>query len=91
MESVAARPTSITEVARKHRMVTGACDAAKPGMGEVAFGLTNSLTQPVCWKHRFPQKILQCTISNDNPDDDLTNSNLGLAGVVTHHDVLAHM
>ena len=84
---VAGRPTSIAECVRKAAARVGACDASGDGMGGVVFDVT-SPTAPICWRARFPPDVAEALVSWTNPGGTLTNSDLELAGVVAHHDVV---
>jgi hypothetical protein len=64
------------EIISQEPAVTGACDAAKADMGGVLFGATRA---PILWR------------ATDNPTGSITNSDLELAGTITHHDVAAHL
>ena len=50
---------------------------------------TNSNIDPTLWRAQFPPEILAQLVSTDNPHGTITNSDLELAGQITHHDVLA--
>ena len=90
-EDVASRPTRIAElVPDKYPATLGACDAAGSGMGGIHFiPLANGKTQPVLWRSPFPDWVRDRLVSFDNPQGDITNSDLELAGAVAHNDILA--
>ena len=87
--SLAQRPTSIAEVVMKPPSYGGDCDAAKAGMGGVAFNLRRPHSRPVLWRSPFPAHIQARVVSYDNPTGDITNSDLELAGAIGQHDIVA--
>lgn len=71
-----------------------ACDAASDGMDGVHFipmtdNSCNNNVMPILWQQRFPQSICNNLVSYDNPNGRITNSNLKLAGLIAHNDILA--
>ena len=79
-------PTRLDELVPGIPAYTGACDAAKPGMGGVWFGPT--LPHPLLWRTPFPDAVQAAVISDANPSGTLTNSDLELAGTIAHQAVL---
>ena len=53
-------------------------------MGRVLF--TNGKA-PILWQTPFPPDIQACIISTDNPNGDITNSDLEQAGILAQADV----
>ena len=89
-KDLANRPTRIAElfptVPAHH---TGACNAARNGMGGVWLPQPHSLEPPLVWRHPFPEHIQSALVSFDNPAGTITNSDLELAGTVAQAAVLA--
>lgn len=89
------RPTRMREIIPTALAIAGTTDACQQGMGGVFFApvpLANGsfIHQAFVWRHRFPTDIQQRMVSWENPQGDITNSDLELAGTVAHHDVMAH-
>jgi len=80
------RPTRLAEIVPDIPSGIGAVDAAKPGMGGVWFV---DGAPPLLWRAPFPPHIQARLVSDHNPRGDLSNSDLELAGVVAHQDILA--
>ena len=91
------RPTWIAELIPDAKPRTeGACDAAGDGIGGVHFiplssdvGDTN--VEPILWRHPFPQWVQNRLSSFRNPNGNITNSDLELAGSIAQHDILAQV
>jgi hypothetical protein len=88
---VASRPTMIDEIIPSRIPdVVSACDAAGVGMGGVHFvPLDSGDVIPLVWRAPFPRNIQRRLVSFANPNGDITNSDLELAGNLTHFDVLS--
>jgi hypothetical protein len=82
------RPTHLREIIPQAPTITGACDAAKAGMGGVLFG---TAAGPVLWRAPFPADIRAAVVATDNPSGAITNSDLELAGTVAQHDIAAQL
>jgi hypothetical protein len=83
------RPTYIAELVPDHPIAVGPHDASGEGMGGVWLpAVENSGLEPILWRARFPAKISNRLVSFKNPHGDITNSDLELAGLVGHEDVL---
>jgi hypothetical protein len=75
----------------------GASDTARPSMGgfwvpDPPFRrVPNSGPHPppLVWREPFPSSIQRDFVSFDNPSGSITNSDLELAGVLCHQDILA--
>ena len=65
----------------------GACDTAGPGMGGIHF--VPSPDGSITPLQRFPPWIQCQLVSISNPDGTINNSDLELAGFVSHNDILA--
>lgn len=83
---VSSRPTRLAEIVPDLVTGIGSVDAAGTGMGGVWF---TPHGQPIVWRAPFPDDLRRRLVSWKNPTGDLTNSDLELASVVTHQDVLA--
>ena len=68
----------------------GACDACRHGMGGVWLDALDPATAPIVWRYHFPPGILSALVTADNPTGNITISDLKLAGMIAHKDVLAH-
>ena len=81
------RPTRWAELLpAKEPHVLGTVDASAAGMGGAWF-LPGS--PPLCWRAPFPLAVTGAVVSFDNPTGSVTNSDLELAGLAVHFDVLA--
>jgi hypothetical protein len=94
--SLSERPTRIAEIVPTEPTHVGACDAALTGMGGVWIPPSRSLPSsggvpppPLVWREPFPQCIQDDLVSFANPNGSITNSDLELAGILCHQDVLA--
>jgi hypothetical protein len=88
------RPTRIAEIVPTEPTHVGACDAARSGMGGVWVPPpqpTSATTPPLVWREPFPLHIQADLVSFAHPTGSLTNSDLELAGVLCHQDVLAEV
>ena len=90
-DSLSARPTRIAElVPSEPPDILGACDASGAGMGGVFFFVdAQAQPQAALWRARFPSKVQQRLVSIENPQGDITNSDLELAGSIAQQDVVA--
>ena len=59
-------------------------------MDGVWFG-NNTTDQPTLWRQAFPPDITFSLVTYKNPHGTISNSDLGLAGYVTHNNVLTSM
>mmetsp|Transcript_36392 Transcript_36392/g.81833 ORF Transcript_36392/g.81833 Transcript_36392/m.81833 type:complete len:1331 (-) Transcript_36392:274-4266(-) len=48
------------------------------------------LSEPLLWRHPFPDDIQAELVSDSNPKGSINNSELELAGILAHNDVLAN-
>jgi hypothetical protein len=81
-----ARPTRLAEVVPDLPSGIGACDAAGPGMGGIWFVPG---APPLLWRAPFPLSIQSRLVTAAHRSGDLTNSDLELAGIIAHKDILA--
>jgi hypothetical protein len=79
------RPTRLAEIVPDEPAGVGSCDAAGKGMGGVWFVDSGC---PVLWRAPFSAHIQNRLVSFSNPHGDITNSDLELASVVAHQDIL---
>ena len=89
---ITARPTRLTEIIKRDDFILGTTDAAGPGMGGVFFVPSSHVGRThasYLWRSPFPDSITRRLVTWDNPSGTLTNSDLELAGAVTHLDVMA--
>ena len=91
MRDLAPRPTRIVElILNQDPHTKGACEAAGVSMNGGHFvPLPDGSEVPLLWCAPFPQWVQDQLISFDNPGGDINNSNLELAGSITHNDILA--
>jgi hypothetical protein len=80
------RPTRLAELVPDSPSGIGAVDAALPGMGGVWFV---DGSPPLLWRAPFPLSIQSQLITDRNPHGNLSISDLELASVVAHQDILA--
>ena len=87
--SLAYRPTAITDLVPCPPHYMGACDASRDGMGGV--WLPTSLTHestPFVWRYQFPPAVRNALVSFDNPTGSINNSELELAASILHEATL---
>ena len=88
-DSLACRPTAITDLVPCPPHYIGACDASRDGMGGV--WLPTSLAHastPFVWRCKFPPAVQEALVSFDNPDGSINNSELELAASILHEATL---
>ena len=83
---LASRPTRLAEIISDALGAIGSVDASGKGMGGVWFTVDGD---PLVWREKFPDDIVNRLVSSSNPTGDLTNSDFELTGVVAHQDILA--
>jgi hypothetical protein len=87
--SLAQCPMCIAEIVLDHPVAIGLHDASGLGMGGIwLLATTNSNLQPILWRTSFPPEIVTQLVSFDNPVGTINNSELELAGMIAHQDVL---
>lgn len=95
---IKSRPTRIAELIPLLSSAMGYHDASGEGAGGVWFpheslaprGTTSSNNhQPIVWRYRWPQDIIDSLVTEANPSGTITNSDLELAGGLLHLDALA--
>ncbi len=95
-ENISTCPTQIAEVVPLLPVVEGHHNASGLGAGGIWFpgphlaprlGFTS--TQPLVWRHQWPDFISSWMVTADNPHGSITNSDLELAGGLLHLDALS--
>jgi hypothetical protein len=95
-ENISTCPTWIAEVVPLLPVAKGHHDASILGAGGIWFpgphlalssGFTS--TQPLVWRHQWPDFISSWLVTADNSHDSITNSDLELAGGLLHLDALS--
>ena len=85
-QHISTRPTCIAELVPLHPVAEGHHDASGTGAGGIWFpsstitartGYIN--TQPLAWCFQWPQHIVDCLVTDDNPRGTITNSDLEFA------------
>jgi hypothetical protein len=88
VDSMEARPTRIQELVPTSPSNMGACDACQVGMGGVWLTSTES-SPPIVWRQRFPVHVANSLVTSDNRNSLISISDLELAGILAHKDILA--
>jgi hypothetical protein len=90
---LATRPTSMLEVILSAWPSTrGACNASGKETGGVHFVWgTDGTIQAYVWRSTFPLKVTRQLVTTANPTGKINNSDLELAGLVAHHDILSQL
>jgi len=87
-DDLGSRPTRIAEVVPTEPEHVGACDAARPGMGGVWIPKDSLGLPPLVWREPFPACIQDNLVTFENPHGTINNSELEMAGVVCHQEIL---
>jgi hypothetical protein len=82
------RPTRLQELVPTPPSFHGACDACQQGMGGVWFS-SDPADAPLLWRTPFPRRVSTAMITIANPTGVLSISDLELAAMIAHKDVLA--
>ena len=89
-QSLAERPTELAEIVPDDPVAAGPHDASGLGAGGAWLpATTNSNIVPILWRAPFPDWVRALLVSFKNPRGTITNSDLELAGLLIHHDVIA--
>ena len=80
------RPTRLRELVPTDPSYIGACDACHAGMGGVWFTADKAFV----WRHQFPTRVRRALVTFGNPHGSLSISDLELAALIAHKDVVAH-
>ena len=86
-DTLGARPTRLRELVPARPSYIGACDACQLGMGGVWFPTDG--TPPLLWRQAFPTRVRQALVSFANPTGTISISDLELAAIIAHKDVIA--
>ena len=89
VESAHGRPTRLPELVPTSPSDVGACDACQVGMGGVWFDALDPASPPILWRQRFSKAIQADLVTSRNPSGRISISDLELAGVIAHKEVLA--
>jgi hypothetical protein len=88
LRTLATRSTRLPELVPTWPTHVGASDACQIGMGGVWLPVDGH-TAPIVWRERFEPRISRALVTLDNPSGTLSISDLELAGMIAHKDVLA--
>ena len=84
------RPTRLQELHPLEPHYIGASDASGVGMGGVWFHTVDPRAfPPTLWRMKFPARVQRALVSADNPHGTVSISDLELAALIAHKDVLA--
>ena len=95
LNDIASRPTRIAELVPMLSSAEGHHDASGMGAGGVWFPSPNLQPrqgfqrQPLLWRLKWPQDIIDSIVTEDNPNGTITNSDLELAGGLLHLDAIS--
>ncbi|KAI2500877.1 hypothetical protein MHU86_13597 [Fragilaria crotonensis] len=81
------RPTHVHELVTRPAAYYGYCDASAFGAGGVWFSGASSL-RPHVWRVQWPADITKAVVSSANRDGHVTNSDLEMAAIVLHFNIL---
>jgi hypothetical protein len=81
LQQIDSRPTSVLELMPKEPWYIGYCDACGFGAGGVWISGTKDII-PIVWRIPFPPDVEKRLVSTNNPNGDITNSDLEMAGVL---------
>jgi hypothetical protein len=98
-KDIVSRPTRIAELVPLLASAMGYHDASGEGAGGVWFpheslsprgAVSDHLPhQPIIWRYRWPQDIIDSLVTESNPSGTISNSDLELAGGLLHLDAIA--
>ena len=84
------RPTRLPELVPTTPSYVGACDACQMGMGGVWFSNTGLVpVVHILWRQPFPARVRAALVTSNHPTGSFSISDLELAALVAHKDVLA--
>lgn len=90
VDSLAARPTRLHELVPTRPSHVGASNACQVGMGGVWLGSDPSAA-PIVWRQRFAPHVANALVTSANRHGTVSISDLELAGMIAHKDVLAQV
>ena len=79
--------TPLRELVPASPSYMGACDASQLGMGGEWFPTDG--TSPILWRQAFSTRVRNALVTFDNPTGSISISDLELAAIIAHKDVLA--
>lgn len=98
-KDIVSRPTRIAELIPLLASALGYHDASGEGAGGVWFPHASLNPRespgahpshdPIIWRYRWPQDIIDSLVTERNPNGTITNSDLELAGGILHLDAIA--
>ena len=89
IKRIGSRPTSVLELIPGTPWYIGYCDASGFGAGGVWISGSKQIP-PLVWRLEWPEDIQKRLVSDSNPDGDLTNSDLEMAGHLIQWLILEH-
>ena len=89
LDSLAERPTRLPELVPTAPSHIGASDACRLGIGGVWLPTTPH-EAPLVWRMRFPSKVSNDLVTSTNRNGSISISDLELAGMIAHKDILAN-
>ena len=85
------RPSRLQELVPSDPSFVGASDASKDGMGGVWFAhLADGAPFPFLWRQPFSPQVQAAIVTADNPHGEISISDLELAAMIAHKDILVH-
>ncbi len=95
--SISTPPTRIAELIPLPPVAEGHHDVSGSGAGGIWFPSPAlvpregySIDQPLAWRFKWPQDIINKLVADKNPRGTITNSDLELAGGLLHLDAIRH-
>ena len=91
-DSLSQRPTRLKELVPSEppAFVGASSDASGAGMGGVWFDHQRGDLPPILWRTPFPPSVTSSLVSSTNPRGAISISDLELAAMLAHTDILAH-
>ena len=95
LDDIKKRPTRIAELVPLLSSAEGHHDASGHGAGGIWFPSDHLIAregfdnQPIVWRLKWPQYIIDRLVTSDNPDGTISNSDLELAGGLLHLEALS--
>jgi len=96
-ENIKTRPTNIAELVPLLPSAEGHHDASGKGAGGILFPGAHLMARygflplvPLVWRLEWPECITSRLVTEDNPDGDITNSDLELAGGLLQLEAISH-
>lgn len=95
LDNIASRPTRIVELVPLLSLAEDHHNASGKGAGGIWFPAPHLNHRegyehkPVVWHLKWPQHVIDRLVTDENPDGDISNSDLELAGGLLHLEALA--